>query len=469
MINHFPRYFSDRAMLLYAAVLLTVVVLFGHYMTWYWYLFGIVEVVGFFYFSNRCSAVWRKLSPRSFERKLFWTSFAIRAAYVLFSFFFYFWIKGDHFDIDAHDVYWYNDMGRMGADMLRNGRFSFEVFSRGYDADDVGYPIWLAIVYLLTGDSVLLARIIKAAISAATVVCMYRLATRNFGEGTGRMAAVFCMLMPNLIYYCGIHLKETEMVFLAVFFVNQADAMIRNREFSLLRILLVVLSGCLLFFFRMVLFAVAFLSVAAALLLSSEKMVGWGKRIGLAAVLALLIGVGFVSRFQSKVNMFDYQNVVEQQEANYAWRATRSGGNSLATYAGAAVFAPMILTMPFPTMVNIPGQQGLNMIHGGNFDKNVISFFTILALFSLFFSGKWKLTVLPAAFMLGYLVVLIFSQFAQSERFHLVALPFILMYAAYGVANLNRREVKWFSWWMVIIFVANVGWQWFKLKGRGMI
>lgn len=469
MINHFPKYFSNRAIVLYLVTILTVVILFGNYMTWYWYLFGLVEVVGFFYFSNRCSVEWQRLPEKRFAKNLFWTSFAIRALYVLFSYFFYFYLKGDYFDLDANDVYWYDQMGRLGADMIRRGKFSLDAFTQGYDADDVGYPIYLAILYLVTGNSLLVARLVKALLSAGTVFFIYRLSSRNFGERTGRIAAILCMLMPNLIYYCGIHLKETEMLFLAVFFVDQADAMIRNREFDFKRILLVSVSGCSLFFFRMVLCFVAFIAVLSALFLSSEKIVGWGRKIGLASMIVLLVGVGFFSQIQSRINIFEYQNALTQQQNNYAWRATREGGNSFAKYAGAAVFAPMILTMPFPTMVAIPDQAPLNMIHGGNFDKNVISFFTIIALFSLLLSGKWKITVMPVSFMLGYLIVLVFSQFAQSERFHLVALPFILMYAAYGIANITPRQAKWFKIWIVAIFFVNVGWQWFKLKGRGMI
>lgn len=37
------------------------------------------------------------------------------------------------------------------------------------------------------------------------------------------MAGIFYMLMPNLIMYTGSHLKEAEMVFLTVAFIERAD------------------------------------------------------------------------------------------------------------------------------------------------------------------------------------------------------------------------------------------------------
>ena len=148
------------------------------------------------------------------------------------------------------------------------------------------------------------------------------------------------------------------------------------------------------------------------------------------------------------------------------------GGNvqKFAKYAGAAVFAPMIFTIPFPTMTEVPGQENLKMIHGGNFVKNITSFFTILALFILLFSGDWRKHVLPIAILCGYLVVLTFSSFAQSERFHLPSVPFAMMFAAYGISYMrNPKYKRWFRMWCVLMFIAAIAWNWFKLAGRGMI
>ena len=57
-----------------------------------------------------------------------------------------------------------------------------------------------------------------------------------------------------------------------------------------------------------------------------------------------------------------------------------------------------------------------------------------MALFVLLLSGRWRKHVLIGAILVGYLVVLVFSNYAQSERFHLPILPLHLMFAAYGIA-----------------------------------
>ena len=159
------------------------------------------------------------------------------------------------------------------------------------------------------------------------------------------------------------------------------------------------------------------------------------------------------------------------QQSNMEWRSIRSGGNKFAKYAGATIFAPMIFTIPFPTMTETPGQENQKMIHGGNFVKNIVSYFTIMALLILLVTGNWRKHVLPIAVLCGYLVVLVFSSFAQSERFHLPILPLTLMFAALGISLMKENPWvrKYFSYWRVLMFLAAVAWNWFKLAGRGMI
>ena len=67
-------------------------------------------------------------------------------------------------------------------------------------------------------------------------------------------------------------------------------------------------------------------------------------------------------------------------------------------------------------------------------------------------------------------MVLTMSTFAQSERFHQPAMPFELMFAAYGlsIAVTKPKYRRWFSYWCVVMFIACVAWNWFKLKGRGL-
>ena len=92
----------------------------------------------------------------------------------------------------------------------------------------------------------------------------------------------------------------------------------------------------------------------------------------------------------------------------------------------------------------------------------------MFALFLLIKEGKWRDHLLIGSFTIGYLVVIALSAFAQSERFHQPALPFILVFAAYGISRSENKTKKYFTWWLAFLFVALSGWAWFKLAGRGM-
>ena len=477
-----PKRVTSLAMLTYVAAICCCNILFASRMLhWQWWFFGLIEVLGFFYFANRLSKLWINLKPLHFTQKLFWTAFFLRAIWVIISYFLYQKWTGTAFSVEAADELYYNDLAQYAAHKMRDGYWniysSIIEASPDNDFSDMGYPIYLTFVYWIFGNSVVVARLIKAILGAWTVVLMYKLSSRNFGEQVGRVTAIMCMLMPNFIYYCSFQLKEVEMVFLCVLFAERADFLLRKGRLAFMPTASLMLIPSVMFTIRTALAAVMVMAFFCALLLSSERIVSWGRRtllLTLALVFAGVVLTTSTSIGQDIQQM--WQTRGSTQSANMEWRAIRSdmaGGlnNRFAKYAGAAVFAPMIFTIPFPTMNEVPGQENQKMIHGGNFVKNIISFFTIAALFILLFSGDWRKYVLPLAILCGYLVVLVFSSFAQSERFHLPILPFTLMFAAYGISKMN--EVWWikkyYPYWCALMFVAAIAWNWFKLAGRGMI
>ena len=471
MLRYFPKYYTDRAMYVYFALLVCVPIIFGYPMEWYFWIFGIVEVVGFFYFAHQLPIACKNYSPRVFTKKLFTTALIIRIVYVVFSYWFYNEMTGTPFEFHPGDVIFYDSVGKEGARYLRIADFNVVnyLFSTGNlsELSDSGYPIYLSFVYWIFDDSIFLTRILKAVWSAWTCVLVYKLASRNFGESVGRVAAIFCMLMPNLIYYCGMHLKEIEMIFLIVLFAERADYAMRAKQLDWKALIIAIVAACMLFLFRTALAAVAMIALATALMLSSGKVLSLSKKIAIGTFVALAMFATVGNQLMQEAEEL-LERSGDNQSKSMAWRAERENGNKFAKYAGAAVFAPMIFTIPFPTIVNIPEQQNQLMIHGGNYVKNITSAFTIFALFSLLFSGEWRKYVLIISICCGYLVVIALSEFAQSERFHLPALPFALMLAAYGISISGNKQKKWYNYWLIFIFVANIAWAWFKLRGRGM-
>lgn len=476
-----PKRVTTWAMLTYLTAIVCCNILFAsHMLHWQWWFFGAIEVLGFFYFANRLSKGWFYVKPMHFTQKLFWTAFFLRALWVVVSYVLYQNWTGTAFSIEAADELFYNDVAQYAAGMMRNGDWNIysniQDYSGGTQFSDMGYPIYLTFVYWIFGDSIVVARLIKAILGAWTVILMYKFASRNFGEQVGRMTAIMCMLMPNLIYYCSFQLKEVEMVFLCIFFAERADFLLRKGNLAFIPTVALMLIPAFMFMIRTALAATMVMAFFCALLLSSERVVSWGRRALLLTLALMFAGVVLTTSTSIGQDvMAMWQTRGSNQQTNMEWRSVRDVGHGMtqkfAKYAGAAVFAPMIFTIPFPTMNEVPGQENQKMIHGGNFVKNIISFFTIAALFMLLFSGDWRKYVLPLAILCGYLVVLVFSNFAHSERFHLPILSFTLMFSAYGISKMN--EVWWikkyYPYWCALMFVAAIAWNWFKLAGRGMI
>lgn len=467
MITYFPNLISRKAITYYFVTLVVVSLVFmDRTLPFVWMLFGAVEVCTFFYFSNLLSKRWYSLKPEIFVKKLFWTSLVIRLVYMVFSYFFYDYMTGRPFMFHSADEQFYFEVSKLWREQ------GFEAFSHELEwigLSDSGEVYWNGLLCLLFGPYILTARIGHCIASALTCLLMYRIVKRHFGEHTARMASVFCMVMPNLIYYCGLHLKEANMVFVTVLLVDSVDAILSERRFNWISLVLAVFSAFAMFTFRSALGAVGLLAVVLAMVLNKGKLRSAWKRVGLAILVIAVLSVTTIgNRVVSEVNEL-WGDRETNQELGMEYRSKREGGNSFAKYASGAIFAPAIFTLPFASMVYTEGQENQQMLHGGNFAKNVMSGFVIFGVVLLFAKKDWRKHILPLSLMIGYLVVIAFSNFAHSERFHQPVLPFELMFAAYGISQLQQKHVKWIDYWMIFVMVANIGWAWIKLAGRGAL
>ncbi len=469
--------FSQYAIVVYFIALVIVNVMYSEYsLPWYYMLSGIVAVLTFFLygkFTIEQTSIFKIRRSGEFEKHILLLAFIPRVIWTLLIYYIFMQNYGDAFGFESSDALFYDEFGQDFARAFTEGNFLdiWSYWSERIDVADMGYATYVGLIYGLTGNSIIVVRLMKCVWSTLIVLLVYRLAKRSFGDQTARVAAIFCALWPNFWYYCGSHLKETEMVFLCVLFVEQADQMLRSRQFTIWKIVPILLIAAALFTFRTVLALVTLLALLFSIVMSSSRVVSWGKRITVGGLAILLIGVTIGNQIQEQSRQLIETARGDTQEKNMEWRSTKYDGNSFAKYAGKSVFAPLIFTIPFPTMVNpITRQDVQQLLNGGNFVKNIISGFTVFAMVMLLLSGRWREHLLPLSFMLGYLVVLTMSNFAQSERFHQPATPFEFMFAAYGlsIAVTKPKYKRWFTYWCMLMFVAAIAWNWFKVAGRGL-
>lgn len=470
-----PNWIVGKSIVFFFVSMIACWMAFGHVPGMDLWLVASISVVLFFYGGKSMSKSWAGTKEKRFLRNVFVAGFVIRLLFVLYMFLFF---NPDHYGNtfgDTADTSWYMPFGEAIAQWIRNGfDGSFEHLRLTLHSaiDDVGYPIWLGIVYWLTGSvsDVLIPFVVKSIIGAYCAISIYRVAKRHFGEGVARLAAIFICVNPNMIYWCATMMKEAEMVFLVCLAVDNFDRVLNSgQRYTFKALLPGILSGLALMFFRTVLGLVFFLAVFAHIVMASNRVMSTGKKILAGVLVAAVLAVAVGDRIQTQSEKLIDAAQSDSQKTNMEWRAET---NSLAKYAGAAVFAPLIFTIPFPTMNQASELQFTQMqLMGGSYIKNIFSFFVILVMVMMLISGEWRRHVFILAYTAGYLMVLVMSAFAQSGRFHMPVWPMLMLFAAYGVqiAKGNAKLRSGFTWVLVAEVVVCLAWNWFKLKGRGMI
>lgn len=474
-----PNWLTGKAMAFFFVTMLACWVVFGHIPPFKLWFTAALSVVLFFYGSRTMADSFAKTGEKTFLKHVFWIGVLVRVLFVLYMFLSF---NPEHFgntNGDNTDTLWYVSFGNAIAQWVQNGfdmSFSDLCYKWGSTMDDVGYPMWLAVIYIITdgASDVFIPMLVKCFVSAYCAISIYRVARRHYGEGVARITAIFICLNPNMIYWCGVMFKEAEMVFLVCLAVDNIDKVLSSgKQYTFKALLPGILAGVSLFFFRMALGMVFFLAVFAHIIMASQRVMSLGKKI-LAGVLVgavLMVAIGDRILMQTREVVETVQS--DSQQKNMEWRAERKdGSNSFAKYAGAAVFAPLIFTIPFPTFNQAEESQLLQVqLAGGSYIKNIFSFFVILVMFMMLISGEWRRHVFIIAYTLGYLMCLVLSSFAHSGRFHMPIWPMLMLFAAYGIqiAKTNARVRKWWPMVLVLEVVVCLAWNWFKLKGRGMI
>lgn len=466
MLPYFPKQIATKGIYLYLGALTAISLVFmRHAMSIDFLIMGVAWVVGFFMLCNLCSKKYQEISQAAFLRNIFLIALGLRWAWCIFAYFYYLLKTGIPFEFAAADAIWYYEesIGNLHANIGDVWRYLF------VDTDaisDSGYVFYLSLLCKITGESILLPRLVNCIFSAGTCLLIYYLAKRNIGEEGSRMAAIFACFMPNLIFYCGLHLKETLMLFLLVACLERSDYLIRSRHYNVLNIALPVLLALILFTFRTVLGAAAIFAFVTAVVFTNTSVIGKTKRymlIGWMILAAAMLTGGTI--------MNEAEVLLEQKDTNQESKRIQqtARGNQWAKYATGTVMAPMMFVLPFPTMVDVDEQYNQQMLSGGNYVRNFLGGFVLIALFSaIFITKNWRGLSLIGSFVIAYLGIISTSGFANSERFLLPALPVLLIMAAYGVTLLNARNYKFIKMWYWVVPVMAFAWAFFKLGSRGL-
>lgn len=463
------RHISFFGIGVYLAALFVVSVAFRDYaLQTKWILWGIGEVLFFFVCTTLIYPHWKNDEPKAFQRKVFFTALALRALYAFLMCYYYYYQTGIPFEYHAADSIGYHKTAVYLSRCVREGEIPYvfqylRAYTMGFS--DQGYILWLTLIYSIFGRNVLTPRLFKALMGAYLCIAVYKLGSRTFGERTGRLAAVMCVFMPILIQMCGLHGKETEMIFLSILALERMDYLIRSKKYTFWNILCPILLTGLSFGFRTIIGMCLIFAFLVFVLLSSKDLVG--KR-GKIITLVVTVVVFFVFLLTPIGSEMKHIYLLKFRDLNYRTEHYDSLGMKHGELAKSYYLAPGAFVLPLAPMVE-PSPDHNKMIHGSTYVKNFLAFFAMLTIVIAIRQRKWRDFSLVGAYELSYLVIIMFSFAANSERYHEPAIPLLLVMAAYAMTHLRHKDLKLFYVYCGLLFVALITWNWLKLSAQHLV
>ena len=462
------RYISAFGIGVYLVALVTINLVFKAYaLETQWIFWGVGEVLFFFVFISIFYPRWKHDDPKSFWRKVFWVALALRAVYVIFTYYYYYSQWGYPFDKLGDAVGYYNRSVYLSR-YLRESNIAFIVdflnkYTMGFS--DRGYLIWLTVLHTIFGPSLLLDRFLKALMSAYMCIVIYKLSSRTFGERTGRLAAVMCVFMPLLIHLCSLHTKETEMIFLSILALERMDYLIRSKKYTVWNVLFPILLTGLTFGFRTVIGMCLIFAFLVFVVLSPRDLVSKkGKIITLSATGVVLL----VFLFTAIGNEMEIYYRLNFSGSDYLSKKYESMGLEYSELAKSKYLFPGGFVLPLSPMVK-EAPRSNKMLNGSTYIKNFIAFFAMLSIIVAFREKKWRDFSLIGAYELAYIGIVMSSFTANSERYHEPAIPLMLVMAAFAMTHLRRRDMKYFYAYCGVLLIALFIWNWLKLASRGLV
>ncbi len=268
----------------------------GHMVSFFWILPGFLTVVLFFFGFNFFIHTWKNYSEKKFINRLFWTSCFIRSFVVAILYLVFYKLNGNPFEFHAADSLTYHSLGQILAQSFKQGNFNIkEVLGfYHYDFSDFGYPTVVGSVYYLFGPYTIAVRLLNIIVGSFTVILIYKLSRAFLDQTTARIAAVLTMMFPYLLYYTGLTLKETVMIFIIVYAIYYSVKLVHHQDHSLTTILILTSSLLSLFFFRSFLAALVLISFATYLLLyksKSQRLRMATLLLGIVVVMSMIFGI----------------------------------------------------------------------------------------------------------------------------------------------------------------------------------
>jgi 4-amino-4-deoxy-L-arabinose transferase-like glycosyltransferase len=374
------------------------------------------------------------------------------------------------FELAASDAYNYHKSGVIVADAVFEGRNVFHALSNFWKNEaDYGFSLWIGSIYILFGKSVVAVKVFNAIVGSFTVVRIYQITRFAYGEKQGRIAGILMMLMPSLLWFTGIFLKETLLIFLISNIGYYTTQIIKTNKFRTSNTLLILTLFGIIFFFRTVLVPLLLGCTLLQIVFYKTKNKNYRLFAGFITIV-LVFGSLFVTYELSMDKHIE--SAIEASQDQFGTELDKASADRGINYSVALV-APLLISgaiiTPFPSLLNFEERQiGIYAHFQNEIIRNIMYFFVFVGLIR-FVKQRKSGAIFAASFAILYILILAISGISFQDRFQVLALPFLIVFMSDGiVAQYQKKEKHWLIY-LSFIFLAILAWNIFKLSNRGLI
>lgn len=429
---------------------------------------GLVIIISFFYFLSYFLHYWIITQSKTFVRNLFLVSMIVRIIGVFYLYYLTLLQSPESFpfEINSVDAIFYHNNARLLSDFIGTGDYFSVLRNLSDSKSDWGFQIYLSAIYYMLGDATIFPRLLNCLFGSLSVVYVYNIARKTYSEKHGRVASILTMLMPSFWWFGGMHLKETVMIWLILFYVDSLITIFRAGKLQFKRLIMVIMALISLYYFRVFL-PPFLLSISIIYILFNFFSTRRFVRNSLVVIvfLAMVIvstnlGINETMEFGSG----DRDNFLSK---NIEYSAkNRSIDLNLSTTLP-FMFIGAVVT-PFPSILMLEERQLPIIAHFQNeIIRNFLYFFVFLGTFFAF-GDRFKERSIVLFSGYGYILILALTGTAFQDRYQLPALPFMIIIMASGILEIKQHQIKWFNIYSILISVAIVWWNLFKINLRGL-
>lgn len=454
-------------------------ILFGDLSVDFIFILGnIIAVFIILVLFNFCQKNFINLPEKAFKRNIFWFSLALRIFSVLFYYCLFYYITDTEFDVEAIDAVVYHDFANDVLKDFRTGNLTPASFliSVGGDFDDAGYVVFLAFIYSIFEDGILIARIVQAVIGAFTVLLIYKTTKEFFDERTGKLAAIILATFQPILLYTAVHMKEVIMVHFVFLFLYYSVQLLKKNKSITISITIVFVSFLGMLSVRTVLAIIALTSLIIYLLLSGNRIFTLKKITVLLSIAAIVfILASSITILSETVNKskayFGLKSENQTTVGGMSKEAYVEGGQNFAKYAGGGVFLFQSLITPYPSMVKtniVFFNQTLQWYFAGALLIWVMMVY--YAYVGIYYAIKqnFKKTSLLVFITAIYTLSLVASFYITSIRYNIVKMALLIPFIAYGIVLANNRVKRNFIKYVIVVTIMVLLWNYIKIAGRGL-